>query len=297
MVKPGRSKPMMLKRQKVLLGVLVEAQRAPTTTELMKWIFLMRQETSLRTDRSFYDFVPHKYGPFSFTVYRDLEELARFGYVEDGELSVQRHLVSQATAHFLSLAPKFRQAVKLVLEGCRGLTQGQLVAMIYERYPWFASRSVFKKDPPTTVDTKKAVYTAGYEGNSIDYFMQKLLRAGVKRIIDVRSNPVSRKYGFSKRTLSRVSGSLGLDYTHFPQLGIPASERRSLSAKEDYERLLDHYEQSILPAVEEPRKKVGQLLLQCHSVLVCFEADPRYCHRERLAEAISADVGMEVVHL
>jgi len=69
----------MFKRHRVLLGVLLEAPRVPSPTELMKWVFLLRQETCLDSDSSFYDLVPYGDGPFSFLVHRDLEELARLG--------------------------------------------------------------------------------------------------------------------------------------------------------------------------------------------------------------------------
>ena len=47
----------------------------------MKLVFLLRHETCLKDVPSFYDFVPYKFGPFSFTLYRELERLQQNGYV------------------------------------------------------------------------------------------------------------------------------------------------------------------------------------------------------------------------
>ncbi len=76
---------------------------------------------------------------------------------------------------------------------------------------------------PTSQPTRQTVYTAGYEGESIDRFLQKLLKAGIEQILDVRSNPMSRKYGFSRKTLSGLSEKLDMEYVHLPELGVPPS--------------------------------------------------------------------------
>ena len=40
-------------------------------------MFLLRMETELKQLSSFYDFVPYKYGPYSFALYRDLTVWSR----------------------------------------------------------------------------------------------------------------------------------------------------------------------------------------------------------------------------
>ena len=287
----------LFKRHKILLGVLLKAPRIPTRTELMKWLFLLRQETCLCSEKSFYDFVPYKYGPFSFTVYRDLEELARLGFLNGNGFTIQAGLLSDARELFNSLPSTFQNAIEDVIERHASFPQSKLVEIVYNKYPWFASRSNRKKISQKNIQKRKAIFTAGYEGKSVDLFLQELLKGGIERIIDVRNNPLSRKYGFSKGALSRLSSNLDIDYVHLKALGIPPSNRDSLTTFEDYQKLLCHYEHSILPKVPEARLQAMRLLKERPSVLVCFEADSQYCHRGRLAEAISADTGLDVVHL
>ena len=143
----------------------------------------------------------------------------------------------------------------------------------------------------------KTVYTAGYEGESIDTFFEKLLEAGVQRLVDVRYNAISRKYGFSKGRLRGLCEQRNIDYVHLRQLGIPSSQRRSLRTVGDYQKLMRKYERSILPKVSHVQREALQLVQELPSVLVCFEADVDYCHRGRLAEAVSSEAGMSVVHL
>jgi len=288
---------MMLKRHRVLLGVLLNAPHVPTRTELMKWAFLMREETPLSSEHSFYDFVPHKYGPFSFLVYRDLEELRRLGYLSDNTLAIRPPVAPQAASSFMSLASRYRGAVEYVLTRYGSLSRAQLVRVVYENYPWFASRSQLDPHSRRVPVGEPAIYTIGYEGKSIDCFMKCLLKASINRIIDVRMNAVSRKYGFAKVTLSRIGAALGIGYAHFPELGTSRQERHGLRTQEDYDGLLDRYEESVLPRVQESRREAAALMAESPSVLVCFESDSRYCHRGRLAQAISTDVGLEVVHL
>ena len=289
---------LLFRRQKVLLGVLLQAPHNPTRMELMKWLFLLKKETFLSSDSTFYDFIPYKYGPFSFTVYRDIEELARFGYFPGKEIRIRPSLLLDAKRNFQSLPAVYQSAVKGVLTKYGHLSPSRLIHSIYDRYPWFASRTELKgKTIPPNKSRVPAAFTSGYEGASIDTFFHKLMKEGIERIIDVRNNPVSRKYGFSKVTLNKLSKDLDFEYLHLPALGIPPSNRRSLVTFEDYQDLMNYYETSILPKVPESRRQVARLLRDRPSVLVCFEADPCRCHRSRLASALSADTGLKVIHL
>ncbi len=143
----------------------------------------------------------------------------------------------------------------------------------------------------------KTVYTAGYEGESIDTFFEKLLEAGIQRLLDVRYNAISRKYGFSKGRLRELCEQRNIDYVHLRQLGIPASKRKSLKTVGDYQKLMREYERSILPKVSHIQREALRLVQELPTVLVCFEADVDYCHRGRLAEAVSSEGAMSVVHL
>jgi hypothetical protein len=51
------------------------------------------------------------------------------------------------------------------------------------------------------------IVTIGYEGRSLEAFLNLLLQNSVTLLCDVRRNPLSRKYGFSKSTLSKARSS------------------------------------------------------------------------------------------
>ena len=117
----------MLRRQKLLLGTLLLCPRIPSQTELVKWVFLMRQESSLSSERSLYDFVPYKYGPFSFTLYHDLDDLSRLGYIAVGENRISPSRSSDVKKMFESLPRVYRAGVRTILGSFGHFSQNALI--------------------------------------------------------------------------------------------------------------------------------------------------------------------------
>lgn len=289
---------MLFRRQKILLGLLSLADRAPLKIELVKWAFLLRQETALRSDRTYYNFLPYRFGPFSFVLYRDLQNLSRNGFLTERTDAVHLRRRTEARREFGTLPAAVQLTVSQVMARFGRVSRRFLLDYVYSNYPWFASRSELRPAPGNATDhNKPAVYTVGYEGESVDTFLQKLLRAGLMRVIDVRGNPVSRKYGFSKSSLSRLCSRLDLDYVHFRELGVPTSQRGSLKTKKDYAKLFGIYEKTILPKAADAKQEVVELIRDSASALMCFEADVEHCHRGRLARSISETTGLPIIHL
>ena len=72
----------MLNRQKVLVHLLQQAGRPVPKIDLVKWCFLLRNETPSQGGSAFYHFLPYHYGPFSFCLYREIDQLVCGGLVE-----------------------------------------------------------------------------------------------------------------------------------------------------------------------------------------------------------------------
>ena len=100
----------MLNRQKCILFMIDRAGRPVTHLELIKWAFLTAMETPSGGGSSFYDFLPYQYGPFSFTMFRELYGLARKGYIRDAELNGRPawELVGDVGGNTASLAKNMR---------------------------------------------------------------------------------------------------------------------------------------------------------------------------------------------
>jgi uncharacterized protein (DUF488 family) len=266
---------------------------------LVKLLFLMREETGLRDVAGFFDFVPYKFGPFSFVLYQDLSGLKRNGYVaEQNDQISLAHFNSRPSDWLAELSDSTKQAVRFVVAAYAHLPEKALIESVYVRYPWFASSSelVPKKEGAKTM-ALPAVYTIGYQGRSVDAFAAFLLKKGIKRILDVRSNPVSRNYGFAQRSLKSIAEKLEIEYLHTPELGIVSSERKSVSSEKSLAKLLDSYERDTLSRQTAQIKKMADNVREMPSVLLCYEIDPTSCHRSRLAVAVSAEAGLPIVHL
>lgn len=293
----------MYKREKIVLSLLHQIAEPVSRTVLVKLVFLLRNETALENMAGFYDFVPYKYGPFSFTLYRDLSRLRQKGFVEmqgEGE-SHGRYTLTQSTFAIEGLTDATNSAVSRIVAKYGPLVQKALIKDVYCRYPWFALKSELPErkfaslSPP--IECTPAVYTSGYEGKSVEAFFNRLLKQGIGVVIDVRANPVSRKYGFSKMRLSQFCERLGLSYRHEPSLGIASSARSELGDLASYQRLFGQYELELLAKHAAKLKQVGIFMSQAPAVLVCLEKDVRYCHRKVLADAIAISSGLEVIHL
>lgn len=223
--------------------------------------------------------------------------MIRDGLVEEPDGNTWR-LTSAATRVQNSLPKALRNDVSFVMEEYGRLSTDQLINAIYQRYPWFTvnSKNILRRGQHRPV-AETAVYTMGYEGLSVEAFLDELMRSGVRRMLDVRSNPVSRRYGFHGRTLRGLCGRLGFEYLHIPELGIRSEDRRGLNSASDYEALFVDYRQEVTSRQVGAVRRVARALSQEPGVLVCMEADPSSCHRSHLAKLIAPVAELPVVHL
>ena len=293
----------MLIREKTVLSLLTQIDKPLSRTVLVKLIFLLRYETILKNVPSFYDFVPYNFGPFSFVLYWELERLRQNGYVmTQGEhIAICAPTLGRTSKEAEELAASTKTAVTKIVKQYGRMDQKSLVRDIYRKYPWFALNSQLPERRLASIPRRKkaspAVYTAGYEGKSVDAFFNHLLKLGIDVLIDVRANPISRKYGFSGIRLGQFCERLGLEYRQVPSLGIPGNARTGLGNFPSYQRLLARYERSTLPQRRAEVEEVGLFMCRKPSVLVCVEKDVHCCHRSRLANAVADKTSLEVVHL
>src|SRR5699024_7938710 len=118
----------------------------------------------------------------------------------------------------------------------------------------------------------------------------RLIKNDVKVLVDVRKNPLSMKYGFSKTRLKRYCNSVNIEYIHFPQVGINSQKRQELNNQKDYDALFSDYSQNQLPTSLDTQKYILNILLKNKRIaLTCFEANICQCHRKPLAEALKSN--------
>jgi uncharacterized protein (DUF488 family) len=249
----------VLHRQKALLLILQQVGFTSSTLQMMKWAFLLSHETSSRGGKTFYQFIPYRYGPYSFTLNQETDSLIRNGFLEKGKNNCWS-LTDLGKKFDVNLPRNVTQDIHYVATEYGNLSSQDLLDLVYDKYPWFTVNSDLpgrrKRKRPIA---QKAIYTAGYEGKTVDEFLNLLMESGISQLIDVRFNPISRRYGFHKSTLARLCNFLGIDYQHLPELGIPGSERDDLSSSAKYTSLFNDYRNS-LPLREDALLNVTGLL-------------------------------------
>lgn len=279
--------------------MLREARNRASRVQLMKWAFLLSVETQSRPRNACYQFVPYHYGPYSFSLYQEIDALVRHGIIENANEHGNRwRLTEIANEVDISLPAPMKTDLYYVMNRYGSMNNRQLIDTVYDKYPWYTinckdERQRRQQRPVADI----AIYTIGYERLSVDDFLDRLLRIGIQCIIDVRNNPVSMRYGYHKSTLSRLCNLLGIEYVHFPELGIPGQDRVELAKKDDYDRLFTKYAQTTLKDRVESIQRVAEIIETRPSTLVCMEADPACCHRHVLAQALSDMIDQPVVHL
>ena len=139
------------------------------------------------------------------------------------------------------------------------------------------------------------IFTIGYEGATVGEFVAALEKAGVKRVIDVRALPLSRRPGFSKTPLSGALEEAGIDYVHLKALGTPSEGRTAARAGRHADMARIYAGQLELPEAMVQSAQMLELASEKPSALLCMEREPEHCHRSLLLEA--AAPGADVVHL
>lgn len=180
-----------------------------------------------------------------------------------------------------------------------------LMKHTYRNFPYWAinsikAPSILSKEELDKVEKHKAssnqtiLYTIGYEGGSLEDYLNRLLRNDVKVLIDVRNNPLSMKFGFSKSLLKRYCESLDIIYMHFPEVGIVSDKRQALNTQADYDRLFADYCENDIPKTIDIQLDILNILRKYKRIaLTCFEANYCQCHRSHLANAIKTLPGFE----
>jgi uncharacterized protein (DUF488 family) len=139
------------------------------------------------------------------------------------------------------------------------------------------------------------IYTIGYEGTTMVDFIAALQTAGVRRVIDVRALPLSRRPGFSKTSLAASLAEAGIDYKHLKALGTPKSGRDAAKRGDVATLEAVYADQLELPEAQAQAAIMLDLAGEMPSALLCYERDPCHCHRTLLLDAVGA--GADVTDL
>lgn len=282
----------MFYRRKIILALLQVFGGRLEKINLQKLLFLVCQK---QKDPE-YDFIPYLYGCYSHSAKADLFTMVKKDFLSEDETGYskkdkQNYLTALDEADKKLISQAYLLYHKMDGDG--------LMKYTYTNFPYYAINSttakrLLTKDQIVKVNTCRpaltntTLYTIGYEGISLETYLNKLIQNDIKVLVDVRNNPMSQKFGFSKSQLIRYCEGLNIEYTHFADVGIQSEYRQELNEQSDYDNLFNSYKKKTLPKTISTQENILTILKDKKRIaLTCFEANICQCHRKHLAEAIT----------
>lgn len=293
----------MFYRRKIILSLFQLCNVDIEKTRLQKLLFLYCQ----RKRESEYDFVPYKFGCYSYSANADLITMVKKEYLSESEKGYSK---LDPKDYLYTLKSKDRELLIETVDRYGNMANEALIKHTYINFPYYAINStiaekILNEEYYNIVlntipnENKKSIFTIGYEGISLEKYLNKLVKNNIKLLVDVRKNPLSMKYGFSKTLLKKFCESLGINYIHIPEVGINSNKRQTLEKQEDYDVLFESYKETTLKETYASQQEIIILLSKYNRIaLTCFESNICQCHRLPLAESLqSMESNLVVEHI
>lgn len=279
-------------------------------------MFANKQALIRQGGKAEYDFIPYKFGCYSYSANADMTAMVTRGLLDEDEKHFylkdpETAIGTGPTDYLKQLKPADLKLLQKVKASYGKMSANALMKHTYINFPFYAIKSEVAENILSQEELEKVtnakpksnktvLFTIGYEGISLEAYLVRLLQHDIKVLVDVRNNPLSMKYGFSKSQLKKYCASLGIDYVHIPEVGIQSYQRQELNTQSDYDKLFAVYRKNNLSKTITSQNEILKLLKQHKRIaLTCFEANICQCHRKHLAEAIEnlPDFHYEVKHI
>ncbi|NME69023.1 DUF488 domain-containing protein [Flammeovirga aprica] len=283
----------MFYRRKVILAIIESLNGKVDKLKLQKLLFIFNERKS---KNKVYDFVPFQFGCYSFSAHADIQTMIKKEFIS--EVDDKSYIKLDQTNYFNQLKKEDQRILKEVIKLFGNSKTENVVKYTYMNYPFYAINSIIAKDilpdkyyerilESKPKDNDTILFTIGYEGISLEEYLLRLLKNNVKLLVDVRKNPLSMKFGFSKTLLKKYCSNLDIQYIHIPDVGIVSEKRQKLDNQKDYDLLFENYKQTVLKTESKSKDEILSLLDEHNRIaLTCFEADICQCHRLHLAKSL-----------
>jgi uncharacterized protein YwgA len=168
----------MFYRRKVLLALLEAFGGSLKRTDCQKLLFLFCQ----RRGKNYYDFFPYQYGGFSFLLHQDKNRLTDLGYLVEQDTFQLKEFQSFTK----DISTQDQQTLQALVKEIGSLRGEKLISKVYLEFPYFASRSTIVSkvlehndyeqiSRAWNADSSPCLFSIGYEGLSIDAYLNVLL--------------------------------------------------------------------------------------------------------------------------
>jgi uncharacterized protein (DUF488 family) len=285
----------MFIRQKLFLNLLKLLNDEVSSLKIQKLFFLY---TELEEEKKTYDFIPYNYGCYSFTLYQDELQLEKKNFitVDRPSNNIFSYISLQDKIEIPKLSNEKMDVLVSVVNKYKNYSDNELIDITYKKKPYYSKNSKildqFKNNEEfykkiesinyTISQRQHFLFTIGYEKKSVELFINKLIFYNIKLVVDVRCNAYSMKSNFIGATLCRLLKKVNIDYVHLPELGISTKDRKDYIPQGNINQLFDIYYKS-LNTKSEYVNKIIEYYNEKNMALMCFELNPKECHRLQLA--------------
>ena len=144
----------------------------------------------------------------------------------------------------------------------------------------------------------KVVLTIGHSTRTIEEFVELLQAHSIKRLIDVRTIPRSRRNPqFDRETLPVALRKAHIGYRHMKSLGgLRHARRDSPNTGWRNASFRGYADYMLEPKFSEALDRLIELAAEKRTAVMCAEAVPWRCHRSMIADALLAQ-GIPVEHI
>jgi len=287
------------KSSTILLNLLTTFDGELYRTKFYKFLFLFCN----KQENPPYNFVPYQFGCYSFLAEKDISVLKKLGYLESSN-----KLKINILPDNIDIPEKALTDIENIYDEFRNFSSSDLIGFVYTNFPYYTLKSKIKEKflsddvlkKHSVMNDEKIIYTIGYEGKDIDRYLNLLIKHNITLLCDVRQNPISMKFGFSKSQLKDYCEKLDINYLHLPHFGIESGKRKNLNTSADYGELFSYYKKEVLPInTKNIENLINVISTQQKIAFTCFEADAKMCHRSYLLDYIyeNNNIGYKLIHL
>lgn len=144
----------------------------------------------------------------------------------------------------------------------------------------------------------RTVYSIGHSNRTWESFLELLRAHGIRRVVDVRTIPRSRRNPqFSRETLAPKLRSARIGYVHLPKLGgLRHATKDSPNAGWRNASFRGYADYMQTPQYEKGLERLTRMAKQKRTAMMCAEAVPWRCHRSLIADSLVAR-GIRVAHI
>ena len=129
----------MFYRRKIILGLIELLGGEIEKLRLQKLLFLYSE----KKPKSEYDFVPYKYGCYSYSANADLKTMVKKGYLIETE---NNYCKEDRSAYFQKLKPSDAKLLEEVVSDYGRMSRNALIKHTYLNFPFYAIYSTIAKD-------------------------------------------------------------------------------------------------------------------------------------------------------